>query len=91
MMFARRTREPQNRTMALLGLTLAVVGVYSVVPYAAAQRTQDIGIRMAPGAARRTHNFDKIWYSSSGGCRGFRAGPSVILLQYFTGSVRITW
>jgi len=52
MMFARRTREPQNRTMALLGLTFAVVGVYSVVPYAAAQRTQ---------------NFDKIWYSSSGG------------------------
>ncbi len=38
-------------TMGLLGLILAVVGIYSVVSYAAAQRTQEIGIRVAMGAS----------------------------------------
>jgi predicted permease len=41
-------------SMGLLGLTLAMVGLYGLVAYVVARQTREIGIRMAIGAQRGT-------------------------------------
>jgi len=58
--FAFRLAATLAAALGMIGLILAVVGVYGVVSFTVSQRTRDIGIRRALGASSR-HILNLVW------------------------------
>jgi putative ABC transport system permease protein len=67
---------------ALLAMVLALIGVYGVMSYAVAQRTREIGIRMALGAGRK----EVMRMVLARGLRTIAAGTVVGLLAAYLGA-----
>lgn len=88
LMSATTDRWKFTRTLlasfALLALTLAAIGVYGVISYSVAQRSREIGIRMALGARRREIVALVARQSLSAVLSGIAAGiPLSLLLTRF--------
>ena len=73
---------------ALLALALAAVGLYSVVSYSVAQRTNELGIRIALGA-QRTHVLKIVFTSAA---RSVVAGIAIgVVLSLALSKVLAQW
>lgn len=66
--------------MGLLGLALAMIGLYGLVAYSVSRRTREIGIRMAVGADRRSVLGMVIRQGLTLGVAGVLAGTALGIL-----------
>ena len=82
--FGEQTAQPRF-TMALftafagLGLLLAAAGIYSVLSFHAARRTQELGVRLALGAQRRHVLSLMMWMGARLVLAGLAVGIAVSL------------
>src|SRR3989442_13730796 len=72
--------------MGMMGLGLAIVGLYGLVAYATSRRTKEIGIRMAIGAGRtavlRMVLRQGLVLAGAGLCMGLVGGRGVAQLRH---------
>jgi putative ABC transport system permease protein len=84
---AERFRAALISSFAAVGLLLAMLGVYGTMAYSVAQRTFEIGIRMAFGAEKSTILRNFLKHATKLACIGIAAGLliSLFLARLVTG------
>ncbi len=84
-LFAQASTQPRLlmallASFAVLAFVLAIVGLYGAISYSVAQRTQEMGVRIALGATRGDLLRLVLGYGASVACVGIGLGITCSLL-----------